>query len=266
MRIARALHSAVAAGLVAGLLLLASCDSDTDDPDDAATITVLVAYTSDVAAGAEDVEAGIRRAFDETNAVYANSGVAARLVPVHMVEVDYEVADRLETLAHLLRPDDGVLDALHALRDEHAADIVLLVPPGPGVTINAAVMAEPSTGFLIVQHAHLGAPSYALAHEMGHLHGARHSFDEDPALEPFPYGHGFRNDSLRTVLAGGAQQKVPFFSGPGQVYEGVVLGDSTLHDVARVLRESAVYLSNFRGPQTPTTFEPPGTWPVLPDL
>lgn len=267
MRTASALHLAVAVGLVAGLLLLAACDGTPDDPDEATTITVLVAYTSDIAAGVEeDVEENIRRGFDETNGVYANSNVAARLVPVHMVEVDYEVTDRLEALAHLLRPDDGVLDDLHALRDEHVADIVVLVSPDPGVTVNAAVMAEPSTGFLIVQYAHLGAPSYALAHEMGHLHGARHSFDEDPALEPFPYGHGFRNDSLRTVLAGGPQQTVPFFSGPGQVYEGVVLGDSTLHDAARVVRESAVYLSNFRGPQTPTPFEPPGTWPVLPDL
>jgi hypothetical protein len=54
------------------------------------------------------------------------------------------------------------------------------------------------------------------------------------------------------------------FSGPGSIYKGVVLGDSALHDNARVIRETAVYISNFRGPQTPTDFVSPGTWPTLP--
>ena len=264
------------AALLAALAFAVGCDS-AFEPDDATEITVLVAYTSAVAAEVEDVGAHVRQGFDETNAAYANSGVGARLVPVHLAEVDYAVGDRLEALGHLMRPDDegvieqlahhrdGPLDDLHALRDRHEADVVLLVSAAPGSTINGSLMAEPSTAFLLVQWEALGAPSYGLAHEIGHLHGARH-LAEDPPPVPFPYGHGFRNDSLRTIMAGGSQQKVPLFSGPGAVYEGVVLGDSAVHDVARVLRETAAYLSNFRGPQTPTTFEPPGSWPTLPDL
>jgi hypothetical protein len=110
---------------------------------------------------------------------------------------------------------------------------------------------------------HLGTPSYLLAHEIGHLQGARHSPGQDPELEPFPYGHGFRNDSLRTILANGPERKVAMFSGPDQVYQGVVLGDEERMNVARVLRETAAYLSNFRGPQRATDFVPPGHWPTV---
>ena len=160
-----------------------------------------------------------------------------------------------------------MLDEVHMLRDRHEADLVVVISDRPGTTINASVMAEASTAFVIVYWEALGAPAYALAHEVGHLQGARHASDEDPMLVPFSYGHGFHDDALRTIMAGGPTlQRVPVFSSPAQTFEGVTLGDSTLHDNARVLRETAVYLSNFRGPQTPTDFVPPGTWPVLADL
>jgi hypothetical protein len=66
-------------------------------------------------------------------------------------------------------------------------------------------------------------------------------------------------------MSGGPATLVPRFSGPDQVFEGVVLGDSATADVARVLRETATYVSNFRGPTTPDAFVPPGTWPTLGD-
>jgi hypothetical protein len=256
-------------GLIALALALSACDSGNEEPPPSGTaITVLVAYTPGVRAAVADVEALVAQAFDEANAVYANSGIDLSLVPVHLAEVAYAwTDDRLVDLERLLRTDDGVLDEVHTLRDRHEADLVVVVSDRPGTTVNAAIMAEASTAFVIVYWEALGAPGYALAHEVGHLQGARHASDEDPLLAPFPYGHGFRTDSLRTIMAGGRDRRlVPVFSGPTQTSDGVVLGDSALHDNARVLRETAVYLSNFRGPQTPTDFVPPGTWPVLPDL
>lgn len=67
----------------------------------------------------------------------------------------------------------------------------------------------------------------------------------------------------RTIIANCPQRRIGRVSGPDQRYDGVVLGDSSLHDVARVLREAAVYVSNVRGPQTPTSFRPPGHWPTV---
>jgi hypothetical protein len=243
---------------------LASCDATDPPPADETTdITLLVAYTPGVAALA-DAEDRIRRGIDETNAVYSASHTGARLVPVHFVRVADEVADRVEALGQFLAPADGVYDDLHTLRDRYEADVVLLVSSVPGTTINGAILATEATAVLIVQVDVIGAPGYGLAHEMGHLHGARHAPDEDTTSVPFAYGHAFRNDTLRTVLAGGSQRKVPAFAGPDVVVEGVVMGDAVRSDAARVVRESAAFLSNFRGPQTPTPFVPPGTWPTLP--
>jgi hypothetical protein len=247
------------------LAALASCD--TADPARGPTeIALLVVYTPGASTATGDIEAHVRRAVQETNQAYENSDVDARLALVHLAGVDYEITDLLLDLERLLLPDDGFLDEVHALRDQHEADVVALVSATPNATINAAVLAEASTAFTIVHWDGLGDPGYGLAHEIGHLQGARHAFEEDPLLEPFPYGHGFQNDAVRTIMANGPQALVPYFGGPDQVHDGIVLGDSTLRDVARVLRETAVYVSNFRGPRSPTDFEPPGTWPTLPDL
>lgn len=251
---------AVLTGLLA-LLPLAACDPPPHD--DATPITVLVAYTPAAKARAGDVRARLEAAFALTNDIYRTGRIGLRLAPVHVAETAYAEADKLTNLARLLDPDDGPLDEIHTLRDRHAADLVVLVVDRPGATVNAAILATEATAFAIVHVDDLGAPKYGLAHEIGHLQGARHGSNEDPALAPFPYGHGFRNDSLMTIMAGGGQRRVPVFSGPDQVYHGAVMGDAERHDNARVLRETAVYLSNFRGPRRATTFVPPGTWPTL---
>ena len=115
----------------------------------------------------------------------------------------------------------------------------------------------------IVHVGTMGPPDYALAHEVGHLQGGRHTPESDPNQEPFLFGHAFRNEEIRTIVGTGGQKIVPYFSGPDLVYEGAVLGDSTLRNNAEVLRRSAVYISNFRGPVTPTDFVPPSTWPTI---
>ena len=251
--------------ILAGLLLLQSCDLfGGDNDDDQTDIDVLVAYTASAADSAGgNIEQAVGRALRESNAAYANSAIDVRLVLVHLLEVDYEETDRLQDLERLMRTDDGYLDDVHAARDEHDADIVILVTSDRALTINGAVMAEEHMAFALVHVGTLGAPDYALAHEIGHLQGARHSPESDPREEPFPYGHGFRNDSIKTIMSTGRLEVVPYFSGPNVVYEGSVLGDSTQRDVARVLRETAVYISNFRGPTTETSFIPPTTWPTI---
>lgn len=252
------------AGCAALLLIgLAACDRAGDDPPEPVTITLLVVYSPSVAAGAGDVAAYIEDVIHETNAAYANSEVDIRLELAHSVQVDYEATERLQDLERLMRPDDGYLDEVHVLRDEYEADIGVLLLDEHASTINGAVLAEEQTAFVVVYWPSVGAPSYALAHEIGHLHGARHSPESDQRIEPFPYGHGFRNDSIKTIMSTGQLEVVPYFSGPELTYEGVVLGDSSLRDVARVLRETAVYVSNFRGPKAETDFVPPGTWPTI---
>lgn len=239
---------------------ISACDTAGDE-DDRTVITVLAGHTAAAAAEAGNIDALIERALDDTNEAYENSRIPIRLDLVHTVEVDYTLTDRIQDLQRLVRPNDGFMDDLHTLRDAHEADIVVLVVEDRSATINASILAEPSTAFLVVHVGTIGAPDYALAHELGHLQGARHSPESDPTLKPFEFGHGFRNDSIKTIMSTGGQRAVPYFSGPDQVWEGVVLGDAAARNAAEVLRRTAVYVSNFRGPKTATSFVPPASFP-----
>ena len=246
------------------LLLLAACDTAEPDPDEGKTvITVLFAYTSQVRAEAGDVVALIDRALDDTHRAYDNSRIDVRLRRVHALEVDYALTDRLQDLGRLVRPDDGYRDGLHALRDRYEADVVVLVAEERGATQNAAIMATPETAFAVVYYQHLGAPNFALAHEVGHLQGARHGPEQGVFEEPFPYGHATRTEAWKTIMSAGSLPVIPYFANPDVAYEGVPTGTPDRQNVARVLNETAVYLSNFRGPQTPTDFVPTATFPVL---
>ena len=244
--------------------LIAACDSHTPTLETEMTeVTVLVAYTEEARVAAGDIQGEILDGLADTNAAFENSAIPLRLVPVHVAEVSYEMTERLEDLKRLVRTGDGYLDEIHPLRDQYEADLVVFVPDKRDATINASVMAEASTAFVIVHWEYLDGPDYGLAHEIGHLFGARHTPDSDPNTKPFAFGHGFRNDTLRTIMANGLQHRVPYFSGPEQVVEGVVLGDSTLHNAAEVLRRTAIYIANFRGPQQTTAFVPSATFPVV---
>jgi hypothetical protein len=254
-------RSAVGLILVCGL---AACDSTDDDSgDDLTEITVLVAYTPAAADTVGDIRSAVDAAIAGTNAAYKDSNISIRLKLAHLVKLEYRLTERLQDLERLLRENDGHLDEIHELRDRYEADIGVLLAEERNATINGAVMADESTAFAVVHVGTMGPPDYALAHEIGHLQGGRHTPDRDANQEPYPFGHAFRNDEIRTIVGTGGQRIVPYFSGPDQVYEQVVLGDSTLRNNAEVLRLSAVYISNFRGRVTPTDFVPPSTWPTI---
>src|SRR5690606_18691006 len=132
-----------------------------------------------------DVHALIRDGLRATNEAYETSNVAIRNVQVGLLPVSYAAEERLEILAQLLEPDDGVMDEVHVRRDEVEADVVVLVTDRRGQTINASIMATPETAFAMVWWEGAGSPLGGLAHELAHLHGARHDLARDPASEPF---------------------------------------------------------------------------------
>ena len=78
---------------------------------------------------------------------------------------------------------DGYMDEVHALRDQHKADISALIVHDPnGCGLSAAVAPPADRAFTVVHH-ECAALSYSLAHEIGHLIGARHdvALDDEPA-------------------------------------------------------------------------------------
>ena len=118
--------------------------SSANAADDGSAIDLLVVYPSYVRqynGGHRAMRVLIDRDVAMANEAYRISGAQLRVALAGVAEVDYEPywhGDPLETrrpiwgdglviaLRELQHPSDGYLDEVHALRDSHAADIVLM--------------------------------------------------------------------------------------------------------------------------------------------
>ena len=221
-------------------------------------IDVLVVYTSAAKrAVGGDMDAHLKRLFAVSAQAYANSEITTRLRLVHAFEdPDYDDAADAGLHASLLRSDgDGFLDAVHPLRNEHWADVVvLLYAYQPGMR---------GAGF-----AYLGAPidqfAFAAAsvqwpttftHEVSHLLAAGHNPEAHPpgrANPRFPDGHGLCNAQTgwRTIMAyntaGRCPREITHLSNPDVLYEGTPTGDLEQRNNARVMNARAERVANFR--------------------
>ena len=66
------------------------------------------------------------------------------------------------------------MEEIHGLRDKYRADVAVLVVDDPkGCGLATRVGADADEAFAVVHHA-CAAASYTVAHEIGHLIGARH--------------------------------------------------------------------------------------------
>jgi hypothetical protein len=144
-------------------------------------IDVLVLYTSEArqrAGGAASVELEIQHAIDHTNAVFANSAVAARVALAGAREIDYQQSrtSSLEDLTFLATSPEAA-----ALREQVRADLVGLVKATcqPGGCGRATGMSSDMRGTAIapvpVFVASLDAPlPLNFTHELGHDLGCQH--------------------------------------------------------------------------------------------
>lgn len=251
----------------AGPMAVAPVSSANDDGDQDVVVDVLVVYTDDARVGAGDVaalEASIDLAIEETNHGYASSGVAIDLRLVGTAELAYDESelDFVETLEQLRRADDGVLDEVHALRDELGADhVVLLVDE---VTSAAGIGYVMTSGdgpwfaewaFSVVAREY-ATGAYTFAHELGHNMGSEH--DHDHAGEGyFPYSHGLRQPEagFRSIMAYGCDDgwcaRINRWSNPLVEIEGTPTGVADHADNARSLNATAEIVAAFREPDAP---------------
>ena len=179
-----------------------------EDPAD--RIEVMVAYTSDALAEAQEVATivgAIENAFEQTNTSYLRSGIRQRLVPAYpFLEVQYTQESSITLdLPRLRDVNDRELSIVHAQRKALAADIVVLVTKDSDSCGLAKVMTEVSSefasfAFAVVPYRCL-TDSFSFAHELGHLMGARHDVHQDGIRgSPFAFNHGF----VQTTPSGGA--------------------------------------------------------------
>lgn len=179
--------------------------------DSGDTIDVLIAYTRQSIAGFGS-EAKARAHLDlmvaEANQAFRTSRVNTQIRLVAAVPVDYpESGDTTTDLTRLRLTNDGFLDELLPLRDEHQADQVTLIvertePEFCGRAYQNSLNSTVATSFALVGRscATSGAP---FAHEIGHNLGAHHDWYESssPGLSASSKGFVSLPGRFRDVMS-----------------------------------------------------------------
>jgi hypothetical protein len=191
-------------------------------------------------------------AVEQVNQSFRNSGLAnIRLRLVHTQVVGY-VESGAGHFDHLYRMVDGVgpFSQVKSLRDEKRADIVGLVledPSGCGLSTRVAPGSEEA--YFVVHHS-CATIMLSIAHEVGHMLGARHDRRTDAINQPFSYGHGYVNGTKwRDIMSYHEScegcPRIPYWSNPRITYNGEPMG-TAVNDNARVILEQAEGVSHFR--------------------
>jgi hypothetical protein len=217
------------------------------------TIDLMVLYTGNVAKRYIRNPADLLAlAIEETNETFRNSGlgnISLRLVHSQLIDYDGSIEDQF---THLYTMVDGLgpFKDVKKLRDEKRADIVGLIIDNPkGCGLSTRVGPERDEAFFVVHHS-CAAVTMSIAHEIGHILGARHDRFVDESNVPFAYGHGYVNGTKWRDIMGykegcGGCPRIPFWSNPRIIYKGEPTGTPAA-DNARVILELAERVSKFR--------------------
>ena len=101
-----------------------------------------------------------------------------------MEEIVYTPSGIMNTdLDRLRDKTDGSMDSVHDLRDQYGADLVALLTTdsdkgGLASTLNHVSLGFESSAFSVNDWDQIGAPSYTLAHEIGHNMGCLHNRED----------------------------------------------------------------------------------------
>jgi peptidyl-Asp metalloendopeptidase len=217
------------------------------------TIDLMLLYTRNVTKHyIRDPDDLLVLAIDEVNETFRNSGlgnITFRLVYSQQLDYDGNVGEQFN---HLYRLVDGVspFENIKKLRNEKHADIVGLIIDNPnGCGLSTRVGAEADEAYFVVHHA-CATLTMSIAHEVGHILGARHDRTVDENNAPFAYAHGYVNGTKwRTMMSYkegcGGCPRIPYWSNPRILYKGEPTG-TVASDNARTILEQAERVSKFR--------------------
>lgn len=236
--------------------------------DDGSIQDLLVVYTpravSEVG-GVVAMENLIDLGVTETNLSYEFSGIAHRLRLVHTAQTDFDEMAALGDPRDLLQgTDDGVMDEVHGVRDQVAADLVKLILSGGVGCGRAFIMNEISVAFEAfafcwTSHVCL-SPGYTFQHELGHIQAGRHQRNAPVDDSPFPFNFGYTDpvNRFRTIMAAGDAEcpngcprrlawSNPDVDDPKTgAPMGIPEGDPLAADMRKTLNATAWVVANFR--------------------
>jgi hypothetical protein len=197
-------------------------------------IDVMVAYTGAAARHYADIEHElIDAAVEKGNDSFRLSNLGhIKLRLVHAYQTDYlEEGGHFAHVWRLADKGDGYMEEVHALRTEHHADVVvLIVDDAEGCGLATRVMADANEAFAVVHHA-CAVTNYSLAHEIGHLIGARHELG-------YTNGTKWRDIMSYKDTCGGCP-RVPVWSGPMVFVKGERAGTAELNNASIIAQQAA---------------------------
>lgn len=222
--------------------------------DEQIEISVLFAYTKKAASHYSNIENDvISLAVEQTTQSFRNSkidNVTVRIAGTYETDYDEGDSNLFNHLWNFADRGDRHMEEVHRLRDEMKADIAVLIVDNPtGCGLATRVAALESEAFAVVNH-ECATTTFSVAHEIGHLLGARHDRSLDKSTRPFPYGHGYANQTKwRTLMAYSSScqgcARLPIWSSPNVEIQGETAGDETTNN-ARVISEQAARVAAFR--------------------
>ncbi|MEP4028038.1 MAG: M12 family metallo-peptidase, partial [Nonlabens ulvanivorans] len=212
-------------------------------------IDIAVVYTDNALdeLGSESaIEAQIMLMHDQINTIMENNGVdsavAAQLVYVGPTSYEQSANDIFTYLDDL---KDGTVPETDDLRNAYGADIVAMIVSDGGYCGVATLTASANQAFMVVK---TFCTNYTFAHELGHLIGMNHNYEESPSNN---YYHGYLLEGVhRTVLSYNSENtstpRIPYWSSDDQSVDGYSIGNATLADNERRLLARDTTVSNFR--------------------
>lgn len=237
-------------------------------------LDVLVVYTPAVAAQYADVNGLIQLGIDQANESYTNSVIDAGLWLAGTAQVSYNELNRTydQHVAALLNGSDGLLDDVPGLRINTIADLVVLLVDDSSYCGKAATIGAVSSNAYAAVYWHcIENSNYSLAHELGHLQGARHDRVDDAASTPYAYGHGYiaPNHAWRTIMAYPNAAcdivncpRINYWSNPRVTYpvDGQVMGTTAYEDNVTVLQATKLTIRQFLTLDNPHNFVQTNPW------
>ena len=206
-----------------------------------------------------------------SNLVMANSETGIIFNTVHRHLTNYVEIDSWEDLDRFRQTNDGYMDEVHVLRNLYGADVMVFLAH-ISFTGGMAALLTDFEGFgewdnyaASINRIQQASWSYTVVHEIGHNMGAHHhrdqNFQEGPNEWLANYSSGWRGQiqgvmrtSVMAYEAGAYYEdglyghRMPYFSTPLISINGTIIGNATLADNARLLRETKVVTAAYRTP------------------
>jgi hypothetical protein len=223
-------------------------------------VRALVLYSPNAAAN-RDINGAISLMTAEANEAYAQSQIGnMRLTIAHRYATPYNSSGLPAQDIDRIQADYTVRN----LRNQYQADVVVWLTNSAGYAgLADAIYATESSAFAVA-NIEASLSRFTFAHEIGHLQGAQHHpEDRVDANRGFAYGRGHKfedrdctlwifcsTDRYATVMAypSSDRTRIQRFSNPSVTYDGQATGIANARDNARVLRETAAHVADFRAP------------------